>query len=729
MASTPGDVKGDVSVGESVIGSGIRAALVRRAEKALAQRSRPGALVYFLVVVLLALSTGYGREHPFVVGLMGALMLIAGLARLMAAQRVLKGSDRPPAESVRLLRATIYTSVVPWGLFCGLTLQFYPSEWRSTFLLLATAALASGLTSSLAPDGVLASRALICMVVPTIASAVVLGDRGYLAFAIATALYLAFLIAQAREHARAFHDIGSAAERERTRNSAVRRRIEMERATLAAAVEQAAEEILITDSHGTIQYCNQAFENASGYSRAEMIGTNPRILKSGRHDPGFYRGLWDTITAGQVWTGTITNRRKDGTLYEAEGSISPIYGASGQLTGFVSALHDVTERLRLESQLRQAQKLESIGRLAGGVAHDFNNLLTVILGYSRVLLGSHDAPGDPDREYLQEITAAGDRAASLTRQLLSFSRKQILMPRPIALNALVGEMRPMLQRLVGEDVRVEVLPSESVVMVRADPDQMSQILMNLAANARDAMPRGGALIIGVAPVNPEDVPAAAPPRLVEGPTVCLSVRDTGMGMNEETRQRLFEPFFTTKEHGQGTGLGLATVYGIVHQSEGHIEVRSELGQGAEFNVYLPRYSEASEEERASPGRPDAEGGSETILVVEDQDDLRRLVSTVLQGKGYRVLDAGDGRDAIRIAEESLETIDLLLTDVIMPDITGKEVADRVRQSRPGIRVLFMSGYSGDVIARRGVLEGGVAYLPKPFTIAVLSAKVREVLDA
>jgi PAS domain S-box-containing protein len=544
---------------------------------------------------------------------------------------------------------------------------------------------------------------------------------------VATAIYLAFLLVQARENGRAFWQISVAAEREKLRNSAERRKIEAERATLALAIEQAAEEILITDAEGDIQYCNPAFERLTGYMREEVIGRNPRILKSGKHDAEFFRGLWETIRAGHVWTGMITNRRKDGSFYEAEGTISPIHDADGRITGFVSARHDVTQRLHLEAQLRQSQKLESIGRLAGGVAHDFNNLLTVILGYSRVLLAEYAGKDDPLQEFVREIATAGERAAGLTRQLLSFSRKQILVPRAIALDRLVLEMRPMLQRLVGEDIRVEALPAVAPCMVRADPDQMNQVLMNLAANARDAMPHGGLLSISVQEAAADEIPAGAPPKLVSGRAVRLLVKDNGAGIDEATRQRLFEPFFTTKELGHGTGLGLATVYGIVQQSEGFIEVSSEPGHGAEFHIYLPRFEDTPEPVKAVP-QPLAKGGSETILVAEDQDDLRRLVATVLRARGYRVLDAPDGRSALRLAEETRDVIHLLLTDVIMPDITGKQVADEVRKSRPGIRVLFMSGYPGEVIARKGILDSGVPYLPKPFSLEALTTKVREVLN-
>jgi PAS domain S-box-containing protein len=726
-ASNPDDSRGEEWRGDPDIQPEIRLALAHHAELELARRAFPGALVYFAVTVLLAIATPYFTEHPLFLTSVAAIMLAAGLARMAGARRILRqcGHD---AWGIRLLRLGMHATAVPWGVFCAVTLQLYPTQWTAMLVMLSTAALASGLTSSLAPDLRLATRSLLLMVTPTIIVALVQPDPGHQAFGVATAIYLLFLVAQAREHARTFREIGVAAERERQRNSAERRRIEAERATLALAIEQAAEEVLITDAEGIIQYCNPAFERLSGYSRAEIIGADVKILRSGKQDDEFFLNLWDTIRSGRVWTGRITNRRKDGSFYEAEGTISPIHDAEGRITGFVSARHDVTQRLQLEAQLRQSQKMESIGRLAGGIAHDFNNLLTVILGYSRVLLAEHADEKDPLHEFVNEISAAGERAAGLTRQLLSFSRKQIMMPRAIALDGLAAEMRPMLQRLVGEDIQVDLVRSGGPYLVRADPDQMSQIFMNLAANARDAMPHGGMLTIRFTDATPDQIPAGASPRLVSGPVVRLSVSDSGQGIDEETRQRVFEPFFTTKELGHGTGLGLATVYGIVEQSEGFIEVKSELGQGAEFDIYLPRLTEAVESVKATALMEQAKGGSETILVVEDQDDLRRLVVTVLRARGYRVLDAPDGRSALRVLADAAQNLDLLLTDVIMPDITGKQVADEAQRSRRGIRVLFMSGYPGEVIARRGVLDRPVAYLPKPFSPEALTGKVREVLD-
>jgi two-component system cell cycle sensor histidine kinase/response regulator CckA len=329
---------------------------------------------------------------------------------------------------------------------------------------------------------------------------------------------------------------------------------EQERARLVAAIEQAAEEILITDIDGNIQYCNPSFEQGTGYSRSESLGRNPRFLKSGQYDAEFYRSLWSTIKGGSIWTGRIANRKKNGSLYETDGTISPLHDTAGKLIGFVSARHDVTDQLRLESQLRQAQKMPSIGRLAGGVPHDFNNLLTVIIGYGWTLHELFSAE-DSRLGYINEIRKAGERAGSLTQRLLAFSRQQIIRPTPIDLHRVIRDMEQMLQRLVGENIGLIAVLAPSLALVLADADQMNQVLMNLAANSRDAMPTGGRLTLRTAKI---ELPAAisGDDRKLAGPVVLLAVSDTGVGMDETTRQHIFEPFFTTEALGRGTGLGL-----------------------------------------------------------------------------------------------------------------------------------------------------------------------------
>jgi PAS domain S-box-containing protein len=541
-------------------------------------------------------------------------------------------------------------------------------------------------------------------------------------------IYLIFLLAQTRATWRAFWESSAATEREKMLGSAERRRAEAERASLAAAVEQTAEEILITNAEGNIQYCNPAFERLTGYSRGEVIGRNPRFLKSDEQDEEFYRELWSTIADGGIWAGRFTNLKKDGTLYHAEGTISPIHDATGNLSGFVSATRDVTGRLRMEDQLRQAQKMEGIGRLAGGVAHDFNNLLTVIAGYSG-LLEEKLSIDDPRLEYARQITRASGQATSLTKQLLTFSRKQLIKPKPLDINVLVSGMEHMLQRLVREDIEVITALEPYLGMVKADADQMSQILINLAANARDAMPEGGKLCVRTANVELRQGPATAENKALSGPAVLLAVSDTGVGMSYATRQSIFEPFFTTKEKGRGTGLGLATVYGIVKQNNGLIEVQSEPGKGATFSIYLPRIDAGPAIRASNESAGERVRGSGTVLVVEDHEGVRSLIVGTLELCGFQVLQAGDGMEALRQVAQHAGKIDLLLTDVIMPGMNGKEVADQLAALQPGLKVLFMSGYSGEVIAHHGVLEAGVAYLPKPFTPDALSAKVREMLGA
>jgi PAS domain S-box-containing protein len=704
----------------------VRGALTQRIEHELARRSIAGSMVYFVISLVLSFSTPYLSGHPAVLVSVGCLTLLTGGLRVAAARRLLAQPPQAPAWTRRLFLATTYAAVAVWGWFCAWTLRLYAGEWTAMFLFLCTAALASGACSSLAPSARLAYRCLIIMFAPAIGVAFTLGDRRYTGLGIMTVVYLAFLLAQARGNWREFWSSSVNAEREKIRGSADRKRAETERTTLFRAIEEAAEEILITNVDGSIQYCNPSFERVSGYQRSEVLGQNPRFLKSGKHDAEFYRDLWTTITTGSVWTGRFTNRKKDGTLYEVEGSISPIHDSSGKLTGFVSARHDVTERLRMESQLRQAQRMESIGRLAGGVAHDFNNLLTVIGGYSYTL-EERLPQGDPRREFAKEIRQSAERAASLTRQLLTLSRKQLTVPKAVNLSELITDTQTMLQRLVGEDVEVVVTPAPSLGLVKVDPDQMSQILMNLAANARDAMPQGGKLTLRTANVDPMQNPARGNRTLFGKPAVLLEVCDTGVGMNEDTRQHIFEPFFTTKGRGHGTGLGLSTVYGIVQQSEGFIDVQSEPGRGTTFSIYLPRLENEVVARKAEEPFDTELGGTETVLVVEDQTEVRRLITGVLASYGYQVLEAPSGSSALTKAKEYPARIDLLLTDVIMPDMTGKDVADRLRPARPEMKVLYVSGYSGEVIAHRGVLEAGVAYLPKPFTPTLLVRKVRRVL--
>jgi two-component system, cell cycle sensor histidine kinase and response regulator CckA len=495
--------------------------------------------------------------------------------------------------------------------------------------------------------------------------------------------------------------------------------------TLVAAIEQMVEMLVVTDFDGKILYCNPAFEKITGYSKNETVGQNPRFLQSGKHSVEFYRQLWSTIKQGTVWNGRLINRKKDGTFYNQDSTISPIREASGEISGFVAVNLDVTEKLELERQYLEAQKLESVGRLAGGLAHDFNNLLTVINGYADFLLQQLDTE-DPYRHYAEEIGKAGAHAASLTKQLLAFSRNQMIEPRVLDLNHTIQGAVPMLQRLIGSDIVLATRLASFSGRVMADPEQIHQIIMNLVINARDAMPAGGRIDIKTSDVDLNEEMARTHPDAKPGPYVLMSVTDTGHGMAEAIRPQIFEPFFTTKAVGKGTGLGLSTVYGIVRQSGGWIELWSEVGIGASFNIYLPQNNGyVLPEPPAIGARP--ERGGETILLVEDHDAVRSYTRNALEKWGYRVVEASNGEQAIRVATCYLEEIHLLLTDVVMMGMNGHELSRRLIGLRPNMKAVFLSGHTSDALARRG-LPDGMVFLQKPFSPDEIAAKVRKALD-
>jgi signal transduction histidine kinase len=385
------------------------------------------------------------------------------------------------------------------------------------------------------------------------------------------------------------------------------------------------------------------------------------------------------------------------------------------------------DKSRLQQQLQHAQKMETVGRLAGGVAHDFNNLLTVINGYAALLLGGL-AQDDPLRDPISEIKKAGDRAADLTGQLLAFSRKQVVEFKIIDLNEVIKDSAKMLRRLVGEDIEVVTRLSPSLGRVRADTGQMHQVLMNLAVNAKDAMPDGGKLIIETEDVDVGEDYVAAHADMQAGPHVLLTVTDTGVGMDHETQRRAFDPFFTTKGEGEGTGLGLSTVYGIVKQSGGWIWLYSEPGKGVTLKIYLPRVMEPAEQPAELPSSQTSLRGTETILVVEDQSDVRKLTSSILKRYGYRVLEASNGSEALQICGQEADPIALMITDVVMPGMTGRELAARLKPLRPGLKVLYISGYTADIIGHQEVFEKRLDYLSKPFPPEALASKLRELLE-
>ncbi|MDP3911421.1 MAG: response regulator [Gemmatimonadales bacterium] len=504
--------------------------------------------------------------------------------------------------------------------------------------------------------------------------------------------------------------------REATARAALRKT----EASYATLVEYAPIGIYRSHPNGRFLSVNAALVRMLGYGSAAEV----RELDMARDvyaDAAERRRLLDrdTYTDRQYDDVEAVWKRKDGRLLTVQLSVRAVRSAPGRVEFYETFVRDVTDQRRLQQQLLQSQKMEAIGRLAGGIAHDFNNLLTVITSYSGLLL--EDLPaGDPRRDDLDQVRKAAEAAASLTRQLLAFSRQQVLEPRVISINDVVENLQKMLQRVIGEDVELATVLAPDLHAVRADVGQLEQVLMNLAVNARDAMPEGGRLTIETA--NVDHHPEAA------GQFVMLAVTDTGSGMDEATKARIFEPFFTTKEAGKGTGLGLATVYAIVKQADGLVWVYSELGHGTSLKIYLPRVNAVAEALSSAAATP-VPRGTETVLLVEDSAAVRAVGKHVLERQGYTVLEAPNGEAALHLAGRHPGPIHLLLTDVVLPRLNGRQLAERIAASRPDTRVLYTSGYTDDSVVRHGILEGGVAYLQKPFSPDRLARKVREVLDA
>ncbi len=497
---------------------------------------------------------------------------------------------------------------------------------------------------------------------------------------------------------------------------------------LRALVVAAPVAIILVDPDGVVQMWNPAAERIFGWSAEDVVGRFNPIIPPESLDE--FRSIRRRVLEGEQTVDLpIRRMRRDGSRLDLRLWTSALRGADGRPCGLLGMLVDVTERESLEAQLRQAQKMEAIGRLAGGVAHDFNNLLTLIIGYTRLLLiGKRDS--DPERAMLDEVLKAADRATGLTRQLLAFSRKQLVQPRVLDLNAVVLDVAKMLRRLVGEDIRLEVQPGPDLGQVMADYGQIEQVLMNLVVNARDAMASGGKIEIATANVRLEEEFARTHPGARAGEFVQLWISDNGCGMDETTRTRIFEPFFTTKAPGKGTGLGLATVYGIVKQAEGYIEVESEPGGGTIFRIYWPRLDQPAVPTRAAPALPTQTlaKGTGTVLLVEDEQAVNELAKRVLTSAGYSVLVAMNGEEAIRALHEHAGTIDVLLTDVVMPGRDGREVAAGFRARHPGGRVIFMTGFPEHPSAAGKPMEFGGLLLQKPFTPQYLCDVVREVLS-
>ncbi len=495
-----------------------------------------------------------------------------------------------------------------------------------------------------------------------------------------------------------------------------------------SVIENAPYGIYRAQASGKLLLVNPALQKMLGYdSQAELLLLN--LTTDVYVDPLEHQRVNDLFTKQKEFTDVQVDwKRKDGTPIKARCSGWFVKSAIDGAAYFEVFAEDVTEKWLLERQLRMAQKMEAVGRLSGGIAHDFNNLLGVIIGYSQVLKRTLP-PGSAFLEHAEEIEKAGQRAASLTRQLLAFSRQQVLAPAVLNLNSLISEMEKMLPRLIGEDIEIVIALDPAIGRVKADHGQLEQVVMNLAVNARDAMPDGGKVVITTANAVLDETWTRSHPGSKAGDFVMLSVADTGTGIDSETLAHIFEPFFTTKERGKGTGLGLATVYGVVKQSGGYVWVESALGKGTAFQIYLPRIEElVSVPEPVAP-IVEAFRGAETILLVEDADALRKLTHMLLEQHGYHVLVAANGAAALQLVEQKPERIDLLLTDVIMPGLNGRALAERLEILQPSLKVLYMSGYTDDAIVNHGVLESGTQLLHKPFSEESLIRKVREVLDA
>lgn len=513
-----------------------------------------------------------------------------------------------------------------------------------------------------------------------------------------------------------------------------RKKAEQDRERLLMAMEQTKDMVIIADPKGKIQYVNAAFEAVTGYHREDILGHNTGIAQDNSQREFFDQDLWVTVSNGNTWRGRKEKKRKDGSLFTEESTITPVKNSEGQIINFISVNRDITEHLkmheekeRLEKQLQQAQKLESVGRLAGGIAHDFNNMLSVIIGYSELAMDTQEKTTSLYRD-LTEILDAAKRSSEITRQLLAFARQQTASPKILDLNDSIESMLKMLRRLIGEDIDLLWRPEADLWSIKIDPSQIDQILANLCINARDAMTTGGKLTIETANVTFDEEYCNLHAGFIPGRFILLAVSDTGLGIAPEAVDKIFEPFFSTKAPQLGTGLGLSTVYGIVKQNSGFINVYSEPDKGTIFKIYFPQHvgqvvqvhRQMVEEIPLSQG--------EAILLVEDDPHILRVIENMLKKFGYSVLPANNPMKAIELAKDNLNDINLLLTDVVMPEMNGRELSEQLEKQIPHLKTLFMSGYTANVIAHRGVLEDGVNFIAKPISKKELAIKVRETLD-
>lgn len=495
---------------------------------------------------------------------------------------------------------------------------------------------------------------------------------------------------------------------------------------LAAAIYQVTDGIMITDRDGNIEYVNPAIEAMTGYSSEELMGNKPSILKSGEQDPAFYENLWNIITSGDTWSGQFTNRRKDGSLYHADTTIAPVVDESGKIANFVMVKRDVTEKLELSRQLLQAQKMEALGTLAGGIAHDFNNLLQVVLGYSEILLGNKKSD-DPERDGLQKIHSAAQRGTDLVRNLLTFSRKLEPNLRPVDLKKEVAEIEKLFFRTIPKNIKIVVRSEDKLKEIMADTSQIGQILMNLAVNARDAMPDGGVLTIEAQNIELGDDFSSAHPEVKPGPYVLLTVTDTGHGMDPQTVDRIFDPFFTTKELGKGTGLGLATVHGIVKQHQGCVTCSSQKAKGTIFKIYFPAIEREEHQQTVEQFTVPA-GENQTILVVDDDEIIRNLGRLILTSSGYQCLEAADGKEALRIYKEYGEKISLVLLDINMPEMDGLTCLKELLKLNPKVKALICTGLLDNFTEEGAIESGAMGLVSKPYSLQNLLTRIHEILE-
>ncbi|HEY5512340.1 MAG TPA: PAS domain S-box protein [Geomonas sp.] len=501
-----------------------------------------------------------------------------------------------------------------------------------------------------------------------------------------------------------------------------RKRSEDQLRKLSCAVEQSPGVVVITDTAGTIEYVNRKFVEVTGYSSAEAVGSNPRLLKSGATPDEVYRDLWRTIAAGEEWRGEFQNKKKGGEFYFEAAIISPVKDDSGTVSHFIALKEDITERRAMESALRHAQKMESLGTLTGGVAHDFNNILTAIIGYASLIQMKSD-PSDPCARFAGQVVASAEKAAVLTRGLVAYSRSRPMHPSSHDLNEIVGRVDRLLSRVLGEGIALSTELFPEPLRIFADGGQLEQLLMNLAVNARDAMAGGGSLGISTRAFAIDGEFLKRTGFAALGRYAQLSVSDSGAGLDQATRERIFEPFFTAQGVGGGPGLGLSIVHGIVEQHKGYIEVESAPGKGSVFRVYLPLFAPAPLV--MTPARKGS--GGETVLVVEDNPEVRAIIGEVLRGEGYLVLEAADSEEGVRHFARHSASVALLLVDVVMPGRSGLELYREIRALSPGVQVLFMSGYPEERIRAQGVLASDLAFIAKPLAPAELLNRVRGVL--